>query len=85
MGSGSWSLPWNHFQNELARKGFRVVTYDRAGYWESDASPFSGTIDQIAEELHIGLINACEKGPYILMGHSYGGWIVKTFAKKISR
>jgi len=80
-GTGSWSLQWLEFQNELS-KYFKVVTYDRAGYGLSESSPYSRTAGNIAEELHTGLKNAGISGPYILLGHSYGGLIVKTFTNK---
>ncbi len=80
-GTGSWSLQWLEFQNELS-KYFKVVTYDRAGYGLSEPSPYSRTAGNIAEELHTGLINAEISAPYILLGHSYGGLIVKAFTNK---
>ena len=80
-GTGSWSLQWLEFQNELS-KYFKVVTYDRAGYGLSEPSPYSRTAGNIAEELHTGLKNAGISAPYILLGHSYGGLIVKAFTNK---
>ena len=79
-GTGAWSLQWMEFQKELA-KTFRVVTYDRAGYGWSEPSPYSRSANTLAEELHSGLAQLGIEGPYILLGHSYGGLIVKAFAK----
>jgi pimeloyl-ACP methyl ester carboxylesterase len=38
-----------------------------------------GTSLEIAKELHALLKNAGEKPPYVLVGHSYGGYIVRVF------
>jgi pimeloyl-ACP methyl ester carboxylesterase len=51
-----------------------------AGYGWSDPVPPGRTIAQRAEELHTLLVNASIPGPYILVGHSYGGLIVRSFA-----
>lgn len=80
-GAGAWSLQWLKVQEELA-KVFRVVTYDRGGYGWSEPSPYARTAGSIADELHLGLKKLKIRGPYILMGHSYGGFVVKAFAKK---
>ncbi len=80
-GTGSWSLQWMELQNELSKQ-FRVVTYDRAGYGWSDTSPYSRSANNIVEELHIGLTKLGINEPFILLGHSYGGLIVKAYVNK---
>lgn len=80
-GTGSWSLHWLAFQQALSKE-FRVVTYDRAGYGWSEASPFARTAVNMADELKLGLSELGIDGPYILLGHSYGGLIMRTFTKK---
>ncbi len=80
-GTGSWSLQWMQFQKDLAEH-FTVVTYDRAGYGWSDPSPYARTANNIVEELHAGLQKLNLSKNYILLGHSYGGMIVKAYAKK---
>lgn len=80
-GTGSWSLQWMQFQKDLAEH-FTVITYDRAGYGWSDPSPYARTASNIVEELHTGLQKLNVSKNYILLGHSYGGMIVKAFAKK---
>lgn len=57
----------------------RVCSYDRAGYGESDAGPLPRTSLQISRELHALLQNAGEHPPYILVGHSFGGYNVRVF------
>lgn len=42
------------------------------------------TSDRIASELHAALRSAGEKTPYLLVGHSFGGFNVRTFNGKYS-
>lgn len=80
-GSGQSSIDWFLVQPEIA-KFARVITYDRAGYGWSDASPLPRTSENIVQELHTMLHNANIPGPYILVGHSFGGFTVRLFASK---
>jgi pimeloyl-ACP methyl ester carboxylesterase len=82
-GGGSWTLFWEHIQDELAKYA-KVVIYDRAGMGWSDASPYSRTPGLIADELHTALLNAGLKPPFILACHSYGGVVIKAFEKQYS-
>lgn len=68
-------LEWQRVQLEIARFT-RVCSYDRGGYGWSDPRPRPRTPDVMAEELHILLQKAGEKPPYILVGHSMGGFDV---------
>jgi pimeloyl-ACP methyl ester carboxylesterase len=77
-GLGVPAVGWNPVQTEVA-KFTRVCSYDRAGYGWSSASPAPRTSIQIVKELH-GLLEAAnEKGPYILVGHSFGGYNVRVY------
>ena len=60
----------------------RVCVYDRAGRGWSDtaASPPDGA--QIATDLHTLLGRAHVPGPYVLVGHSFGGLYVMTYAAR---
>ncbi|MBS1874288.1 MAG: alpha/beta hydrolase [Acidobacteria bacterium] len=69
---------WRRVQPEIARFT-RVCSYDRAGYGYSDPGPAPRTADKIARELHQALSNAGERPPYILAGHSFGGYLVRVF------
>jgi pimeloyl-ACP methyl ester carboxylesterase len=78
-GAGSAALAWYLVQKEVA--GFtRVCSYDRAGFGWSD--PASGPLlpRQVAEDLHKLLMAADVPGPYILVGHSAGGYYVRAYA-----
>lgn len=78
-GTGGFSLEWTKVQKVLARRT-RVCSYDRAGYGWSDMGPLPRTSERITSELHTLLEKAGEKGPYILAGHSFGGYTAQLFA-----
>ena len=80
-GLGGYSLDWAQVQPEVA-KFAHVCSYDRAGLGWSDESPNPRTSKYIAQELHDLLANAAEVGPFILVGHSFGGINVRVFANK---
>lgn len=69
---------WGKVQPAIA-KFARVCSYDRAGYGGSDAGPMPRTSTEIAKELHTLLQNAGEVPPYMLVGHSFGGYNVRVF------
>jgi len=77
LGVSSWA--W--VQPELA-KTMRVCVYDRAGLGWSDPAPANTPRDgeQMARELHTLLQNAGTPGPYVLVGHSFGGLVTRIFA-----
>lgn len=77
-GLGDWSTGWNVVQQGVA-KATRVCTYDRAGWGWSDAGPLPRDAMQFAEELHTLLQNARVAGPYVMVGHSLGGFTVRVF------
>ncbi len=74
-----WAPVWAIVQPAVA-KWTRACSYDRAGTGFSDAGPMPRTSVRIADELHGALHKAGVKGPYILVGHAFGGDNVRTFA-----
>lgn len=74
-------LQWYHIQQKLPET-FSSFSYDRAGIlWsERGDNPKSG--EKIAEELHQLLEKANIPKPYILVGHSFGGMLLRFFANQ---
>jgi pimeloyl-ACP methyl ester carboxylesterase len=60
----------------------RACIYDRAGRGESERGPVPRTSQTIVTELHSLLLNAGIDGPYVLVGHSFGGFNVRLFASQ---
>ena len=79
-GLGDFSFDWILVQDRVARFS-RICTYDRAGYAWSDPGPKPRTFDQINLELRDALKKLGEKGPFVLVGHSFGGPVVRNFAR----
>lgn len=77
-GLGIPGVGWQLVQPGIA-KFTRVCSYDRAGYGWSDPGPLPRTSREIALELHTLLKNAHVSPPYILVGHSLGGFNVRLF------
>lgn len=77
-GAGS---EWWDVQEELAQYT-SVYTYDRAGLGWSDSAPWPRTYARMADELHQLLAAAAIPPPYLVVGHSTGGIIIRQFAAR---
>ena len=77
-GWGDVLVEWLAVQTQISTFT-RVCSYDRAGYGESDPGPQPRTSLQIARELHALLQSSGEHPPFILVGHSFGGYNVRVF------
>jgi len=75
---GATSNNWGWIEPEVARFA-RVVAYDRAGLGWSDPGPLPRDGRRIVAELHLALANAGLRGPYVFVGHSYGGLLARIF------
>lgn len=78
-GIAATSLSWALIQPELS-KTTTVVSYDRGGLGWSGAAVTPRTPTVIATELYEGLKSLGVVGPYVLVGHSFGGLVVQRFA-----
>lgn len=77
-GTGDFSFIWSLVQPQVSRFA-RACSYDRAGYAWSDPGPLPRTFQQINLELHTALHNAGIAAPYVLVGQSYGGFVVRSY------
>ena len=78
---GASSLSWSLVQPSIARVT-RACAYDRAGFGWSEGGLMPRTAGRIADELHQLLEIAAVPGPYVLVGHSYGGLVMRVFAAR---
>jgi pimeloyl-ACP methyl ester carboxylesterase len=78
-GMGASCLSWTLVQPQVAQFT-RAVSYDRAGHGWSDPAREPRTAQQIALELHTLLDATGVPGPYVLVGHSFGGYVNRAFA-----
>lgn len=83
-GLGGASLDWVRIQPEVATYT-RVCTYDRAGYGWSEPGPWPRTSLAIVHDLRVLLEHADITGPYVLVGHSFGGLNMRLFASQYPR
>ena len=77
-GIAATSLSWSYVQPRVA-EFTRICSYDRAGLGYSSRCPFPRTPSQFALELRTLLVRAHVTPPYILVGHSFGGLLVRTY------
>lgn len=80
-GAGGFALDWALVQPALATSN-RVCSYDRAGFGWSDPGPTPRTLRQEVAELHAALVAAREQAPFVMVGHSMGGLVVRLFAER---
>lgn len=77
-GMGASRSTWGLVQ-PAASQYARAIVYDRAGYGKSDPDSAPRTLHQMALDLN-HLLDALGEGPFLLVGHSWGGPIVRTAA-----
>jgi len=80
-GLGGNSLEWIKVQRSLAPH-VQVCSYDRAGYGWSEPGPLPRTSSRIVDELFTLLVKADVPAPYVLVGHSFGGYTMQLFANR---
>jgi pimeloyl-ACP methyl ester carboxylesterase len=83
-GAGDLSFVWTLVQERVATFT-TVCSYDRGGYLWSDPGARPRTYAQLALELRTALDRAGVRHPFVLVGQSYGGLVVRGFAKRYSR
>jgi pimeloyl-ACP methyl ester carboxylesterase len=79
-GIAASSLTWSRLQPILARST-RVCSYDRAGLSWSDGASSARSLPVLVVELRRLLAHARITPPYVLVGHSFGGLIIRAYAR----
>ena len=78
-GIAATHLNWRRIQESVASFA-RTASYDRMGLGWSSPSRTARTARNIVSELHAMLREAGIEPPYILVGHSFGGLVMRRFA-----
>lgn len=82
-GGGMDSREWNRIAPELARKtGATIVSYDRAGFGKSDLPETPHDMREEVDWLWQGLQKLGLDKELILVGHSFGGWMIRLFSSQ---
>ncbi len=79
--NGGMSAHWAQVQQQVAQTT-RVCAYDRAGLGWSEPGPEPRDARQVSGELQALLEGAGIEGPYVLVGHSYGGLYARMYAAR---
>lgn len=74
------ALGWSNVQPKLSQLT-RVCSYDRAGIMWSAPRPGVRDARTLSNELRALLANASEAPPYVMVGHSLGGPLVRVFTE----
>ena len=76
-GASSFAIDWTLVQREVSRSN-RTCSYDRAGMgWSDPTTPTTSAGS--AADLHALLEKGGERGPYVLVGASRGGLLVRSY------
>jgi len=78
-GIAATNLNWFHIQETVSQFA-ATASYDRSGLGWSSPSRTARTPSNLAAELHELLWGAGLKPPFILVGHSFGGLVMRRFA-----
>lgn len=71
-----------HHLHRALRGDTRSILIDRPGTGWSDAGPFPRTTAREAEEMVLALQRAGETGPFVWVGHSFGGLLAANIARR---
>ncbi len=78
-GIGATNLNWRRIQDSVAQFT-GTASYDRSGLGWSSPCRTARTPSNIAAELHEMLGRGGIKPPYVLVGHSFGGLVMRRYA-----
>ena len=80
-GISATCLNWTRVRTDVENFA-RACSYDRAWLGWSDPAPGARTTSAIIDDLHALLDAARIPGPYIFVGHSFGGLVMCAYAAK---
>ncbi|HVW86531.1 MAG TPA: alpha/beta fold hydrolase, partial [Bryobacteraceae bacterium] len=80
-GIAASSVSWSLVQKRIA-ECTTVLSYDRAGFGWSEPGEGRGTAKEAADELAEMLTRSGLAGPFVLVGHSFGGLIARIFQQE---
>jgi len=83
-GSPDTSATWHWVQPAIGKRT-RVCAYDRAGLGRSAPAGGHRTVITQVDDLRHLLTAAHIPGPYIVVGHSWGGFLARLFANRYPR
>ena len=78
-GGGCTTLEWGLVQHPISAKT-RTVAYDNAGFGFSDPGPLPRSASAVVSDLRVALRAKDIAPPYVLVGWSLGGLIMRLFA-----
>jgi pimeloyl-ACP methyl ester carboxylesterase len=80
-GAGNGARTWNDVVAPIAQFA-RVCAYDRQGLGSSERTPKPESFGEVVETLHALLQAADEGAPFVMVGHSYGGALIRLYAAR---
>ena len=80
-GIAASSINWSPLQTELATFT-TAYSYDRAGFGWSVSTNRNCTLARMADDLHAMLAAMRVPAPYVLVGHSFAGYITRAYANR---
>jgi len=81
-GAFGCAADWAVVQDRLAAKGMASLAYDRAGLGYSDPGAIPRDGEAIADDLAALLDRLGENGPYVMVGHSMAGLMLRVFVPR---
>lgn len=78
-GLGDTSSIWDSIQREISLRT-STMSYDRAGLGKSDKPNTPRTCADLVDDLYHLVVKESIQPPFILVGHSFGGLVLRLFA-----
>jgi pimeloyl-ACP methyl ester carboxylesterase len=80
-GLGCGSETWCAIQGSLS-ESMTVLSYDRAGLMHSQLRHSQLTVEAVVSDLRSLISHTTPPRPYVFVGHSYGGVLIRHFAQR---